>query len=31
MVTYLDLTEAIPAKRSAEPGPERRGVNISIR
>ena len=29
-MTNLDLTEVIPAKRSAEPGPVSRGLYISI-
>ena len=29
-MTNLNLTVVIPAKRSAEPGPESRGVNVSV-
>ncbi len=29
LMAVLDFTQVIPAKRSAEPGPERRGVDGS--
>jgi hypothetical protein len=29
-MTSLDLSEVIPAKRSAEPGPERLGIDVSM-
>ncbi len=30
LMTNLELTEVIPAKRSAEPGPESRGLYLSM-